>query len=135
MIYNFTPHTISIYEHTQFVNLEKVNATTWVADRVEGEPLFSTPSVGSLRIASTVEIVNIVNLGFKFDTVKTRYGELTGLDICLSSEDILIVSLPTQSMALASGHPLASQMASPYKVVRQKECTSTVLGCMGLSFQ
>ena len=76
-----------------------------------------------------------MNLGLGYPTVRTRYGELTGLDISITSEDILIVSLPTQSMAIASGHPLASQMASPYKVVRAKDNPSAVIGCLGLSFQ
>jgi hypothetical protein len=89
------------------------------------------PSTGNARIStSTVEGETIEGVA----TVKTVYGELTGVPE-LGDRDYLIVSLPTQSMAKSSGHPLASKMASPYKVVRDRANTSNVLGCLGLSFQ
>jgi len=133
MLYNLTPHSVDIYPETAFINLVKVNATTLVADSVEGKAVESLPSIGNLRIKTATLTVD---MGLEFPTVKTEYGELEGLPpIDFKEEDILIVSLPTQSMCKAAGHPLAMQMATPYKVVRLASNTSTVLGCVGLSFQ
>ena len=132
MIINLTPHNVDVFNEVQFVNLERVNATTLIADSVEGNAILSLPSVGSIRITtSTIEGATIDSV----PTVKTVYGEAVGIPENVTADDTLVVSLPAQSMAKAANHPLASQMASPYKVVRLRSNTSTVLGAMGLSFQ
>ena len=131
-IINLTPHSVDFYNESQFVNLEQTNPTTLVADSVEGAALLNLPSSGSIRIAtSTVEGEPIDGI----PTVKTVYGEAVGIPESIEPTDTLVVSLPAQSMAKAANHKLASQMASPYKVVRLRSNPSTVLGCMGLSFQ
>lgn len=131
-IFNLCPHSFDLYEESQFLNLQQLNPTTWVADGVEGSPKLSISSSGSIRIAtSTVEGKPVESI----PTVKTEYGDAIGVPEGVGENDILIVSLPAQSMAKAAGHPLAAQMGSPYKVVRLAQNTSTVLGCMGLSFQ
>ena len=131
-IYNLTPHSIEIYNEGMFVNLQQVNATTWVADKVEGLPLQSFPSDGVARLATSTEVIQHPILGGQI--VKTQYGEITGLPENVQPEDYLIVSLPLQSGAKASGHPLAGQMICPYKVVRSRENGSMVLGAMGFTF-
>lgn len=131
-IFNLCPHSFDLYAEDQFVNLQQLNPTTWVADGVVGEPKLSLPSVGSIRIATrTVEAEHVEGI----PAVVTQYGDAVGIPEGVGETDILIVSLPAQSMAKAAGHPLAAQMGSPYKVVRLASNTSTVLGCMGLSFQ
>jgi len=131
-IINLCPHSFDVYNESQFVNLEQTNPTTWVADGIEGEAIVSIPSSGSIRIAtSTIPSVDIKGI----PTVITKYGEATGIPQNVNHGDVLVVSLPAQSMAKAANHPLASQMGSPYKAVRLRSNTSTVLGCMGLSFQ
>jgi len=134
MLYNLTPHSVDIFEESAFVNLNSINATTLVADGVVEENLIlKLSSIGNLRIKTATLTVD---MGLEFPTVKTEYGELEGLPpIDFKEEDILIVSLPTQSMCRAAQHPLSFQMATPYRVVRLKTNTSHVLGCMGLSFQ
>ena len=131
-IINLTPHNFDVYAEFQFVNLERVNATTLIADSVEGNAILSLPSAGSIRIDKTEEEWRTIN---GIPTVITKYGDAVGIPESVTAEDVLVVSLPAQSMAVAANHPLASQMASPYKVVRLRSNTSTVLGCMGLSFQ
>ena len=72
--------------------------------------------------------------------VATVYGDAIGIPDC-DDDDILIVSLPMQSMMKASGHPRANQAVSPYKVVRNKlagiggkvSSGSTCYGCMGFT--
>lgn len=131
-IINATPHAIQIYPEIAFEKLEELNPTTWVAESVDKSMLLlEIPSTGNARI-STKTIGGALVEGIP--TVKTVYGELTGVPD-VGGEDIIVVSLPTQSMAKASGHPLASKMVSPYKVVREKANTSNVLGCMGFSYQ
>lgn len=132
MFINLTPHSIDIYSESAFVNLQQLNPTTWVADGVEGEPLVQCPSEGVARISTTTVQIGVID---GVPLYKTQYGDITGIPDDVTDEDILIVSLPLQSMAIASGHPLAPQMASPYQVVRLASNTSTVLGCTGLSFQ
>ncbi|MFQ3619170.1 MAG: hypothetical protein SNJ57_19470 [Cyanobacteriota bacterium] len=130
-VINLTPHTVQFYAETQFVNLRSTGPTVWVADGVEGDPIAEFESSGSARIAtSTVEGESINGI----PTVRTHYGEAVGLPESVDPGDVLIVSLPMQSMAKSSGHPLASQMAAPYKVVRLASDTSKVLGAMGLTF-
>jgi hypothetical protein len=130
-IINLCPHSFDVYNESQFTNLEQTNATTWVADGVEGEAILSLPFINSVRIdTSTVEGIPVEGI----PSVKTLYGEAIGLPN-VTAHDTLVVSLRTQSVAKAANHPLASQMATPYKVVRLKSNPSTVLGCMGLSFQ
>lgn len=132
MIINATPHAINIYHQSAFVNLEQLNPTTWVADAVDEDKLIlNVDSTGIARIAVVTTEGDEIN---GIPTVQTVYGELTGIPE-LNDDDIVVVSLPTQSAAKSCGHPLASRMATPYKVVRQRNNTSTVLGCMGLSFQ
>jgi len=134
-IINLTPHSISFFKESQFLNLASTNPTTWLADAVEGEPIESHESQGVARIAtSTIEIDPIINRDV-IPAVRTKYGELTGIPEGVKPDDILVVSLPTQSAAHASGHPLAGQMASPYRVVRLRTDTSVILGAIGLSFQ
>ena len=131
-IINLCPHNFDVYNESQFTNLEQTNATTWVADNVEGKAVLSIPSSGSIRIATTTVEGNPVQ---GIPTVVTQYGEAVGIPNNVTNDDTLVVSLPAQSMAKAANHPLAAQMGSPYKVVRLRSNTSTVLGCMGLSFQ
>jgi hypothetical protein len=131
-IINLTPHSFQVYNESQFVGLEQTNPTTLIADSVEGTALLNLPSSGSIRIAtSTVKGEPIDGI----PTVKTQYGEAVGIPNNVTNDDTLVVSLRTQSIAKAANHKLASQMASPYKVVRLRSNPSTVLGCMGLSFQ
>ena len=87
-------------------------------------------SVGSARIAVTTEPCDAVD---GIPSVITVYGDAVGIPSNIQDDDILIVSLPMQSMAKSSGHPLASQMVCPYKVVRSAENGSLVLGCMGFT--
>ena len=131
MIINLTPHTISIYSEECFKGLEQSKPTVFLADAVEGEPILFLESSGVARIT-----VSITEAGEKegITFVKSEYGELIGIPPEITEEDILIVSLPTKSNALTSGHPLASQMVSPYKVVRQRSNSSNILGCIGLSY-
>ena len=132
MLINLTPHSFEVYQEDQFLNLEVVSPTSIIADGVEGEPLVSLASSGSIRIATST----VPSMLFEgIPTVITMYGEATGIPEGITSEDTLIVSLPAQSMAKAANHHLAPQMASPMKVVRLRSNTSTVLGCMGISFQ
>ena len=134
-IINLTPHNVDVYEEEAFINLEKLNATTWAADGVDPDGLIASfPSSGNVRIqTATKELEPIFG---SIPCVRTFYGELEGIDMVdIGDSSILIVSLPTQSMSLQSGHYLAPQMASPYRVVRNRSNTSLVLGCMGLSFQ
>ena len=128
-IINLTPHGVQVYNEDQFVGLEQVNPTTWVADSVEGNPILDLPSVGSLRISTaTVDGDPIDGVPI----VETTYGELVGLPTDYIDQ-FMIVSLPCQSMAKQSGHNLASKMLAPYKVVRLRSNTSQVLGCMGFT--
>ena len=138
-IINLVPHSVDFYSKNQFVNLEKLNPTTFVADGVEGNAMASYPSQGSARIStSTVQVESVEGLL----TMRTEYGDLTGIPDGVDANDTLIVSLPTKSMATASGHPLANQMASPYGVVRQRvvdeegkvSSGSTIYGAMGITF-
>jgi hypothetical protein len=130
-IINLTPHAIHIYAEESFVNLAQLNPTTFTAEGVEGEPIAIFESVGNARISVTTTDMPSKD-GIVF--VKSQYGDLTGIPENVASEDILIVSLPTKSNATAAGHPSATQMVSPYKVVRDAANTSNVLGAIGLSF-
>ncbi len=130
MIINLTPHIINVFSEDQFVNLEQANPTTWVADGVVGQAVAEYPSKGVARIAPiTTDDDSIEGI----PVVKTTYGEAVGIPEGIGPDDILIVSLPMQSMAKESGHPLAAQMVSPYKVVRSRQNGSLVLGCMGFT--
>ncbi len=132
-VINLTPHSIEVYPEAAFKNLEQTNPTTWIADSVDQNLLLeSFASQGVARI--TTSVVPAGSIG-TIPAVQTSYGELTGIPVDVDPFDVLIVSLPTQSMAIASGNPLAKNMVSPYKVVRLRSNTSTVLGCMGLSYQ
>lgn len=130
-VINLTPHSVDLYVEAQFVNLEQLNPTTWVADSVEGEPTAKYDSQGVARIDVSTKTVESELPG---QTVATFYGEATGIPESVEEGDVLIVSLPMKSMAMTSNHPLAPQMVSPYKVVRSRENGSVVLGCMGFTY-
>jgi hypothetical protein len=135
-VINLTPHAVQVYAEGQFINLEQVNPTTWVADGVEGVPLAEYPSHGVARISTKTTPVeswdkDLHKTGCLF--VKTEYGEATGIPEDLDYSETLIVSLPMQSMAKAAGLGTAHLMVSPYKVVRSRENGSLVLGCMGFT--
>lgn len=132
-VLNLTPHSIEVYAPEQYYNLEQLNATTWVADGVvvDETPLAVYPSMGVARIeTNTAEMVS----DLPGITVHTAYGQCTGIPEGISESDVLIVSLPTLSMAYTSKNPYAPQMVSPYKVVRSRANGSLVLGCMGFSY-
>lgn len=129
-IRNLTPHAVDFYSASSFEGLEQLNPTTWVADSVSSPALLSVASEGMLRIAtSTTEAEPVAGI----PTVVTVYGDVTGVPENVQADDVLVVSLPALSMATAAGHPLAKQMMSPYRVVRQRGNTSNVLGAMGLT--
>jgi hypothetical protein len=129
-IRNLTPHSVDFYSEAAFEGLEQLNPTTWVADSVSDDALLSVESEGMLRIStSTTESEPISGI----PAVVTVYGDVTGVPDNVCPDDVLVVSLPALSMATAAGHPLAGQMMAPYKVVRQRGNTSTVLGAMGLT--
>ena len=130
-VLNLTPHSVEVYTEAQFVGLEQSNPTTWVADAVEGAPLAAYPSVGVARISVATEAVQSSLPG---ETVATTYGEATGIPGDLDGTEVLIVSLPMQSMAKQAGLNEAPQMVAPYKVVRSKANGSVVLGCMGFTY-
>lgn len=132
-IINLTPHSIEVYASNQFVGLENTSPTTWIADSVKGDPLAQYPSEGVARISVSIEALQSHLPG---EVVRTTYGEAVGIpqQLADNTNTILIVSLPMKSMAMASGHPLAKRMVSPYKVVRGKQEGSPVLGCMGFTY-
>jgi hypothetical protein len=130
MIYNLTPHSIDIYPEDAFVNLIQKNPTTWVADSVDKVLRKVYDSHGTARIAVFTEPCEAID---GVPSVFTVYGDALGIPANIQPEDVLIVSLPMQSMAKASGHPLSSQMVCPYKVVRLAANGSVVLGCMGFT--
>lgn len=131
-VINLTPHGIQVFKAEQFVNLEQVNPTTWVADGVEGSPIATHKSQGMARIAVTT--VDIYSPSLGGDIVESVYGDATGIPDDLERDDILIVSLPMQSMARSADLPSARQMVAPYKVVRSRQNGSLVLGCMGFTY-
>lgn len=135
---NLTPHPIEVFTEMAFQGLEQLNPSTWVADICYTEQAVAVfPSEGSARISVTTEDLG---LGYgDIPMVATVYGDAIGIPDC-DDDDILIVSLPMQSMMKASGHPLANQAVSPYKVVRNKieangkvSSGSTCYGCMGFT--
>ena len=129
---NLTPHSIEVYPESAFADLEQLNPTTWVADGVDKlQAIASFPSVGMARISTKTEEVGPL-LGIPM--VATTYGEATGIPNDLHLNSRLIVSLPMQSMAKASEHPMADQMVAPYRVVRSRSDGSVVLGCMGFTY-
>lgn len=126
------PHSVDVYVESAFENLEQINPTTWVADLVYSEQAVAVfPSRGVARIATKTVEVGLIDT---IPCVRTEYGEAVGIPSEVAEEDILIVSLPMQSMMKASGHPLANRAVAPYKVVRDRADTSKVLGCMGFTF-
>ena len=123
------PHSFDVYNKEQFVNLEQTNTTTWIADGVEGEPIVSVPSQGSVRMATSTQELGVDNDGVP--VYNTVYGEVSGFPTELNEGDVVLVSLPVVSMMKASGHPLSAFVASPYNAVRLRSNTSQVLGAMG----
>jgi hypothetical protein len=130
-VINLTPHSVEVYFASQFTNLEQSNPTTWIADGVEGEPIAAYPSQGIARISVTTESIDS---GLPGETVATTYGEATGIPENLDGFEVLIVSLPMQSMAKQANLNEAPQMVAPYKVVRSRANGSVVLGCMGFTY-
>ena len=130
-VINLTPHAVTVFDATQFTNLEQVNATTWVADDVVGSPLATYESAGCARISVETQEVASELPGV---TVASQYGEATGIPVDLDGSEVLIVSLPMQSMAKAAGLPCAGQMVAPYRGVRSRQNGSLVLGCMGFTY-
>jgi len=128
---NLTPHPISVYNGSQFVNLVQINPTTWVADGVEGDPILSLDSVGIAGIATTTRIIRNVN---GIDFYATTYGDITGLPSDICADDILIVSLPTVSKAKATSHPLINILVSPWGVIRLASDMNQILGCQGFTY-
>lgn len=129
---NLTPHSIEVYPEEAFEGLEQFNPTTWYADSVDKtKALASFPSEGMARISTkTVDLAPLLGIPL----VETTYGEATGIPVGLHPNDRLIVSLPMQTMAKSSGHPLAASMVSPFKVVRSRADGSIVFGCMGFTY-
>ena len=127
-----TPHSIEVYPESAFVGLDKFNPYAWVADSVDkNEALASFPSEGIARITTqTIEIAPLLGIPM----FATTYDEATGIPNDLHPNTRLIVSLPMQSMAKASEHPMADQMVVPYRVVRSSADGSVVLGCMGFTY-
>jgi len=131
---NLTPHDIDVFTNEAFQGLVQVNPTTWVADSVYSEQAVGAflPAVkGGARIAT--KTIDLPHGPGDMPMVATEYGEAIGIPDNVQPEDILIVSLPMLSMMKASGHPLAGQCVSPYKVVRSASNGSVVLGCMGFT--
>ena len=129
---NLTPHSIEVYSAAAFTKLEQTNPTTWVADSVDKTQAIATyESQGVARIQTTTKELQAIN---EVPMVTTTYGEATGIPSGFYRDTKIIVSLPMQSMARASNHPLANVMVAPYQVVRQKDNGSVVLGCMGFTF-
>jgi hypothetical protein len=134
-VINLTPHSVEVYAQSQFINLEQVNPTTWVADGVEGDPIQAYASEGVARIDTKVSHVSASDsCHLPGQVVVTEYGEASGIPEGTTDQNTLIVSLPMKSMAAAAGHPLAQVMVSPYKVVRDRAKGSLVLGCMGFTY-
>lgn len=132
-VINLTPHAVQVYEESQFINLEQVNPTTWVADGVKGEPLANYESQGVARISVETTVIQHWNEDLCGELVETQYGSATGIPDNLDYNEALIVSLPMQSMAKAAGLDTAGLMVAPYKVVRDRANGSIVLGCMGFT--
>lgn len=130
-VLNLTPHSVEVYADDQFVGLEQSSPTTWVADGVEGDPIAAYRSQGVARISVVTESVQSILPG---ETVATTYGQATGIPVDLDGTEVLIVSLPMQSMAKQAMLNEAGQMVAPYKVVRSKSNGSVVLGCMGFTY-
>ena len=128
---NLTSHSIQIFDKENFVNLVETKPGSLVADSVEGEPILSVASSGEARIAMKTELLPSMDGVQMF---KTEYSDLIGIPEGISEDDILIVSLATKSNTNASGHPLAKQMVSPYRVVRLTSNTSQILGAIGLTY-
>lgn len=129
MLLNYMPHSFDVYTKEQFVNLEQTNPTTWIADGVEGDPIVSVPSQGSVRMSTSTEELGVDSQGVP--AYNTVYGEPSGFPTDLKEGDVVLVSLPVVSMMKASGHPLSAFVASPYNAVRLRSNTSQVLGAMG----
>ena len=134
-VVNLTDHEVKIFPETAFSGLEQKNATLFVADSVDEKQLIvAYPKSGMIaRIAMDSEDAGLIEKVVPL--VKTAYGNLEGVPENIEDGDTLLVSLPTASMSKSSGHPLAAQMVSPYKVVRLRSDSQTALGCMGFTKQ
>lgn len=132
-------HTIQVFPESAFINLVSPRENTYTADSVDQDALIlEVPESGSIRISMETEYLGSPD---GIPLYRTKYGELKLLDCPFLIDEIfekeltMIVSLPSLSLARQSGHPAARYMCSPYKVVRLASNTSTVLGCMGFTFQ
>jgi hypothetical protein len=130
-VINLTPHAVQVYAEYQYTGLVS-KGTTITARSVEGQPLAQYPSQGCARIETATEPAGHIDNGIPI--AKTTYGAAVGIPEGIGPDDVIIVSLPMKSMAVASNHPLAGQMVSPYKVVRSEANGSLVLGCMGFTY-
>ena len=130
-VINLTPHAIHVYAVGQFKELEQSNPTTWLADSVEGSPIAEYPSDGVARISTSTQLIQSSLPG---EVEETTYGEASGIPVGLNGDEVLIVSLPMQSMAKQACLAEARQMVAPYKVVHNRANPSQVLGCMGFTY-
>lgn len=126
---NLTPHQITVYKLDQFENLEQLNTTNWIADGIIGDPVLKLESKGSLRISTEAKLAENLN---GIPIMETKYGEIVGIPDNYNGE-VMVVSLPTLSMAKQSNHELADKMVSPYQIVRLRSKASTVIGCIGFT--
>jgi hypothetical protein len=140
---NLTPHSISVYSVNQFVNLQLENPTTWVADRVVGNPMLSLPSRGIARITTTVKAATMHMDSYSdVPLYVTEYGVLyieykdedINNSITPKKEDLLVVSLPVVMNAKLAGYEIVSKLVSPSQVVRDAFDKSKILGCTGFTF-
>jgi hypothetical protein len=140
---NLTPHSISVYSVNQFVNLQLENLTTWVADRVVGNPMLSLPSKGIARITTTVkEVKNYMESNNDVPLFSTEYGVLyieykdedINNTVKVKEGDLLVVSLPVVMNAKLAGYKIVSKLVSPAQVVRDAFDKSKILGCTGFTF-
>lgn len=116
---NLTPDPIRVFKPEQFRGLDLTDPENMTADGVQGDPILDLPSgwPEATIATSPVEVDPIEGIPI----VEIAYGEDIGLPENVNQDDVLIVSLPMQSMAMLTGHPNAWQMVSPYKVVRSRE--------------
>lgn len=143
-IINLCPHVITLFTEEQFLGLSQEKPTLWLADGVVGCPLAEFQSQGSARISVTTEAAGTtadnglplyLHREVEIPIFQTVYGELIlPPEINITDDDILVVSLPTASMARQSGHPLSKQMVTPYQVVRLRTDTNIIIGATGFSY-
>lgn len=132
MIYNLTPHSITIYDQTQFLGFESVGPNNF-ADGVVGNPIARFEPSGSCRVSKSSQRVDPQ---FGVPMYQGVYGDIeisfkNGVEV--TGEDLLIVSAIVKSAADTSEHHLSVQMVTPHKLVRDR-ATDQILGCLGLCY-